>query len=152
MHLPAATSYERGRRIERRLRRLVVFVRGYGRFEPFFGVLTIASDGDSRIARAASTSVEHEREQRVARGDQDVLPAVDAVGDRGVRDLADARMPERLPGPRVVRHDVAAGVAREHQSAGGREDTATAAVAGRVGMAPDDLAVAIVDRRQVAPG
>jgi len=46
MHLPAATSYER----------VPPGVGSDGRLEPFFGVVTLATDGDPRIARTASAS------------------------------------------------------------------------------------------------
>ena len=67
-----------------------------------------------------------------------------------LRDPADARVPQRLAGGRIVRHQVARAVAREQQAARRGQQSAAAAVA-IVGMPPRDLAGLVIDRRQEAP-
>ena len=58
-------------------------------------------------------SIDRERIQGIAARDQQILMAVDCISLRRIRHVAQMRMPERLPVRRIVRHDVAARVARE---------------------------------------
>src|ERR1700691_6737760 len=74
---------------------------------------------------------------------------VQHVGLRGVGNLTDARMPKRLPGGYVVRHEGFRAVAREQQLPGGGQQAAPAASA-VVGTFPHDLPRSVVDRREKA--
>ena len=93
---------------------------------------------------------QRERKQRVARGDEHVLPAVDHVRLRRIGDVADARVPEDAAILRVVGDEVAADVAGEDETAGGAQHAVAAEpVIGGIGVPPCDLSGPVVDGGQV---
>src|SRR3954466_9974467 len=86
--------------------------------------------------------IQRERVQRISRGDEDVLPSVDQIGFRRVRDLPDLGMPQRLAVGRIEGNEVARDVAAKQQLAGGGQQAGSAArVTGRPKLVlPDGLA------------
>src|SRR5688500_8578105 len=66
-----------------------------------------------RGSRRTVTSVKSKRVERVADRDEDVLLAVEEIGLRRVRDVADPRVPQRLALLGIERDEVAAAVAGE---------------------------------------
>ena len=99
--------------------------------------------------RVPSSSINHKRPERIAGRCDQILPAVQHVSLRRIRDAADARVPQRLSGGRVVRHQVARAIARKEQPSRRGQQSATAAVA-IIAMSPGDLARLIIDRREIA--
>src|SRR5206468_5807230 len=72
--------------------------------------------------------LQRKRVQRVAGADDDVLTAVDEKGLRAIAGVdAEARVPQRFAGRRIVGDEVAAAVVPEQQSAGGAQQTHRAA-------------------------
>ncbi len=65
-------------------------------------------------------SVHRKREQSVIDRDQHVLAAIDQIGLRCVRDVADTAVPHQLATGRVESHEIATPVASEHHPAGRR--------------------------------
>src|SRR5262249_38690987 len=71
---------------------------------------------------ASRSGPTRERDHRAARGQRGELPAVDRVADRGgANRRAERHVPEILPCIRVERDEVALTIAREHETARGRE-------------------------------
>src|SRR5687767_11527791 len=101
MHLPAATRFEEGRPTDE------------SRAMVALSLFLAPPQLRGRCSQNNTRSIKHEGPQRVAGGDEQILTAVQAIGNRGVGDVADARVPERLAREGVVRHDVAARVAGE---------------------------------------
>src|SRR4051812_7858049 len=92
--------------------------------------------------------VKRERIERVAGGDEDLLPAVDQVGFRRVRHLSDLRVPQRVAIRRIERDEVTGDVAAEQQLSCGRQQPRRAARAadGAELVLPHGLAGLVVDR------
>src|SRR4029078_1634836 len=70
--------------------------------------------------------IQPERERPLASGDKQVLPSIQHVRLRRVRDAADPRVPDRFAGGGIVGDDVAAAIPAEDETPGGRQHPAAA--------------------------
>src|SRR5262245_22672321 len=85
---------------------------------PVAGGLQAAGPLPVVTRRNLSSPVEHERPQRVAGADDDVLEAFELVGDGAIaRRSVEPRVPECIAGCRVERNEVADGAAGEQNVA-----------------------------------
>src|SRR5215831_10100645 len=92
-------------------------------------------------------SIQHrEHEQRVGSGDDQILCAVQFVGDRAIADgSAEVRMPQRFTASSIHSHEIACRISRKNQIAGCTQDAVMAA-GSLPFVAPANFAGFVIDR------